>query len=77
MKKWLTHVYRMLCFFMSKTQGIIRFQDGSIETSGISERPGSIYDKTQRIKCLSEYLCKYTQANIKKLKGQANFVKPI
>ena len=38
---------------------------------------GSIYDKTQRIKCLSEYLCKYTKANIKKLKGRANFVKPI
>ena len=36
---------------------------------------GSIYDKTQRIKCLSEYLCKYTKANIKKTQRASELCK--
>ena len=36
---------------------------------------GSIYDKTQRIKCLSEYLCKYTKANIEKTQRASELCK--
>ena len=36
---------------------------------------GSIYDKTQRIKCLSEYLCKYTKADIKKTQRASELCK--